>query len=243
MSKKTAILIPAICLLLLAAPVLAKSTKAEDNPGKSDEEHVGSMMEQEASAKGDEHKVENQNRVETENEGEDQELKVTTKETQQEAGETEDDSDPVATKSANPRSQVAREHMSEVAKQVEILLASPDRKGGIGEQVREIAQEQHQAQATISGQLLQLDNRGGIIKTLLGPDYKAIKSMQQLIAQNQLRIQQLEQLKAQVTNTADATQLQETIDALVQQNTSLQSQVKAEQNTKSLFGWLFKLFN
>jgi hypothetical protein len=40
----------------------------------------------------------------------------------------------------------------------------------------------------------------------------------------------------------DVRMVQATVQALIQENTSLQERITAEEQTKSIFGWLFKLF-
>jgi len=146
-------------------------------------------------------------------------------------------------KKPNPRSETAREHMSIVARKVEELLTLRTTKGGIGEQVRQIAQEQNQSQAETQTQLNNIASKSGVLKKLFGPDYRAIRNLNRVIEQNQLRIQQLEQLANQVENQADKTKIQETIQILIAQNTALQDLVNAEENAGSLFGWLVKLFS
>ncbi len=79
------------------------------------------------------------------------------------------------------------------------------------------------------------------MKSLIGPDYKALKALNQEMEQNQLRIQQLEQIKTQLSNQGDLQMVQEAIEALTAQNTSLQDMVKTEEATSSLLGWLFKM--
>ena len=177
--------------------------------------------------------VANQNQVKTQNEGVDQQLEVQT-------AEQEDTNE--GTKSASPRSEIAQEKMSDVAKGVEEILTTKTLRGGIGDQVKIIAQEQKQDQSQIQTQIKKIDNRGGLLKSLIGPDYKALKSLEKLIAQNELRIQQLTELKNQLTNSGDITMIQETIDALVQQSVILQAIIDAENITGSMFGWLVRLF-
>lgn len=164
--------------------------------------------------------------------------------------EQEESSEPTATaegeknsrsKKPNPRSETAREHMSLVAQKVEELLAARTIKGGLGEQVRQIAQEQKQNLTQTQDGLNKLEARGELVKKLFGPDYKAIKNLNQQIEQNRLRISQLEQLKNQVQNQADKSLLQEAIEAFIAQNTALEEVVQSEENTSSLLGWLFKL--
>ncbi|MFH1280885.1 MAG: hypothetical protein ABII08_04730 [Candidatus Beckwithbacteria bacterium] len=187
-----------------------------------------------ALAQGRSNQVQNQNQVKTQNQGEDQQLQVTTQEQESLQGGQP--------KSVSPRSETAREHMSVVAQTVEELLTTQGAKGGIGQQVSEVAREQQQAQQEIEGELDKLGARQGWARKLFGPDYKAIKNLNQQIERNRLRIRQLEQLQTQVANVADQTQIQEAAQALVEQNTALEEQIQAEEQTGSLFGWLFKLF-
>lgn len=138
------------------------------------------------------------------------------------------------------RNQNAVQNMSAVAQQVQELLQIRT-TGGIGDQVRQIAREQNQAQTQIQDNLNKLESRSGLLKRLFGPEYKAIKNLNQQMEQNRLRIQQLQQLANQVQNQADQTQIQEAIQALNEQNTVLREQIQAEESIGSLLGWLFKL--
>ena len=131
--------------------------------------------------------------------------------------------------------QVATQHMEQ-------LMDMEGLSKEVGNKVKTIAQEQVQTQTQIQTQLNKLESRPGLMKKLFGPDYGAIKNLKQQMEQNRLRIQQLEQLQNQVTNQADETQLQEAIQALVEQNTALEEQIQAEEQVGSLFGWLFRLF-
>ncbi len=177
------------------------------------------------------------NSVQNQNEGEDSELQIKTQEQEssQEADAEETDED-----DSQNRNENALEKMSEVGKEVQKLLQVRI-SGGIGEQVREIAQEQNQVQTQTQEQIKKLESRKGAIESLFGPDYGAIKNLKALLEQNQLRIQQLEQLQKQLTNQGDKAVVQATIQALIQEKTSLQALINAEEQTKSLLGWLFKL--
>ncbi len=177
--------------------------------------------------------IQNQNQVTTQNQGEDSQLQVNTQE-QESLGEEQ------GTGSQN-RNQNAIENMSEVAKQVQQLLQVRT-TGGIGEQVRLIAQAQNQAQTQIREQLSKLESKGKLARFLTGTDDGAVKNLKAQLVQNQLRIKQLGQLQNQLSNQGDITMVQETIQALIQENTSLQERITAEEQTKSMFGWLFRLF-
>ena len=177
--------------------------------------------------------VKNQNQINAQNQGEDSQLQVNTQE-EENLGDGQGEG-------LQTRNQNAIESMSEVAKQVQLLLQTRT-SDGIGEQVRLIAQEQNQAQEQIQEQVNKLNSKDKLARFLTGTDYGAIKSLTQQFKQNQLRIQQLEELQNQLSNQGDITKVQETIQALIQENTSLQELTAAEEKTFSLFGWLFKFF-
>ena len=139
------------------------------------------------------------------------------------------------------RSPVALEHMSAVALKVQELLQLRT-EGGIGDQVRQIARDQIQSQIQIQEQVDKVDSRGKLVKLLLGPDYKALKNINQLMEQNRQRIQLLQELQNQLVSQVDKINIEETIQALIQENTSLQEAISAEEKTKSLLGWFLKLF-
>ncbi len=178
-----------------------------------------------------------QQRVETQ-------VRITQTENEEDSeDETNQDQVREQTKVVNSRSQTAREHMSVVSQTVEELLTADEVTGGIGQQVREIAQQQKQSQEETEAELEEIDSRPGWLTRLVGPDYKALKNINQQIEKNQLRIKQLEQLMTQAQNQADEIQLQETIEVLNQQNTTLQERVRVEEEARDLFGWLARLFS
>lgn len=177
--------------------------------------------------------VQNQNQVNTQNQGEDTQLQINNQE-QENLGEGQGEGLQI-------RNQIAIQNMSEVAKQVQLLLQVRT-SGGIGEQVRQIAQDQNQAQTQIEEQLEKLESKGKLARFLTGTDFGAVNNLRQQLVQNQLRIEQLNEIINQLSNQSDITMVQETIEALIQENTSLQQIISAEEQVKSMFGWLFRLF-
>jgi hypothetical protein len=61
--------------------------------------------------------------------------------------------------------------------------------------------------------------------------------------ENQQTIEQLVELKNQTKNQADLDQLEETINLMISQNTSLQNKLAKEKQVNGLFGWFVNLFN
>jgi len=173
--------------------------------------------------------VQNQTGTKTQNMGEEQQMMVQTQETEM-AGELKQ------------LSEVARQNMGEVAKGVEEILNDKTLKGEVGDQVKLMAQEQKQIQEQIQVQVNKIEERGGLVKALIGPNYGAVKSLEKQTEQNQVMVQQLAELKNKLQNMADKTMIQETIQAMINQNTSLREMIGTELRTGSAFGWLFRLF-
>lgn len=187
-------------------------------------------------------KKEEQEKKLDENDKEDFKMQTQEQEESKEASVTPKNKDQEKIKVLNPRSETARQHMSDVATKVEEILTTQTIKGGIGEQVRQIAQEQKTVQEQTQTNLEKVDKRQGWLKLIIGPDLKAIKNMEKIIEENQLRIQKLTELKNQLTNQDEIKQTEEMIQSLVSQNTALQERINFERQTNSLLGWLFRLF-
>lgn len=157
-----------------------------------------------------------QNQVQTQNQGEDTALQVKTEE--------------------------ALTDQHGVSSAVQSLLAMPDRKGGIGSEVRTIAQAQQQDQLTLDKQLAEFNSRPSFMNKLFGADKETLKELKRIQEQNQLRIKNLEQLRTQTTNQGELDQLELAIEAMVAQNTSLADQIGAAEAHPGIFGWIFRLF-
>lgn len=168
--------------------------------------------------------IKNTNEVQTQNQGQDSQLSVNTQESEQ-------------------LNQTIDTNLTKVSDQVHELIETVGAKGGIGQQVKEIAQNQTKLQDEIKNDISQLNSRKALSKFFIGSDKKLIKSMEQKMEQNRLLIQQLEELKLQTKNAGDLQQLQETIDLMINQNTSLGEKIGQENKINGIFGWLINLFN
>jgi hypothetical protein len=214
--------------VVIAVAILFLAT-AKDTKGVQGTANQGS---QQAVASPTGNQVTNQNQIKTKNQGEEQELQVENQ---------EEENLGTGSGTSESRNQKANEHMSAVAAKVQELLQIRT-SGGIGEQVREVARLQNQAQEQIQTDLGKVQTRSSLMKALIGTDYGATKRLEAQLEQNQLRIEQLEQLMTQLYNQGDITMVQETIQALIQENTSLQEVIAAENQVRSMFGWLFRWF-
>lgn len=211
--KKLSAFLGSVVLLSSVSVVFA----AKNETGAGAQVQIQQQVQQQlyASASPAANQIQNQNQVQTQNQGTDSQLQVNTRE-QENTG-------------------------SIVSQKVQELLTAKTLTTGIGAQVKAIAQEQNLAQAEIKEDLEKINGRGKLLKTLIGPDYKALKNMQQQMEQNQLRLQQLEQLQTQLINQGDIAMVTATIQALNEQNIALQDKINLEEKLGGLFGWLFKL--
>ncbi|MFH0863807.1 MAG: hypothetical protein V1858_01810 [Candidatus Gottesmanbacteria bacterium] len=233
--KKILLIILVLALLSITLPVSAAKNEASSQGAEGGQQGTVIQIQQlQISPSSAGNQVQNQNQINTQNKGEDSQLQVNTQE-QENLGDGQGEGLQI-------RSQTAAQNMSEVAKQVQQLLQAKT-TGGIGEQVKQVAQEQNQAQAQIQKQLNKLDSKGKLARLFTGTDYTAVKNLKTQLEQNQLRVRQLEQLQTELFNQGEITMVQETIQALIQENTFLQEIITAEEQVKSLLGWLFRLFN
>lgn len=238
--KKLLNLIVVVAILTIGSAVYASKNEAGSRGSGQAGQNTTTQEElMEASPTITGNQVQKQNQVETKNMGEDSQLRVETQE-EENLGDVQDDRG--MPKNESPRNETAKENMSGVAQKVEELLTTEDTQDGIGQQIRQIAQEQKLVQTQIESELGKIDGRKGLLKSILGPDYMALKNVQKQMEQNQLRIQQLEQLQNQLSNEGDMTKVQEAIQALTDQSIALQDRIDLESGSKSLLGWFLKLF-
>ena len=230
--KKILFMLPLILAFVLVVPTFAaRNSEVGAQTVQRTQEKIQERLHVSSYPTG--YQEQNQNEVQTQNQDEDNQLQINTQE--------QENSEKGKGEGLQNRNENALQNMSEVSKQVQQLLLL-ETTGEIGDQVRQIAKEQNQAQTQIQEQLNKLDSKSKIAKFLTGTDYKAVKNLRQEMEQNQLRIAQLEQLQNQLYNQAELTAVQETIQALIQENTSLQEKIVAEEQMRSVFGWLLKYF-
>jgi hypothetical protein len=137
---------------------------------------------------------------------------------------------------------VASQQKSQVATAVQQMLQIANRNGGIGQQVRAIAQTQTQNQEKLETSLQKIQERERVLQFIIGPDYGEINNAKNLLNQNREQIQQLNQLKTQLYSQSDMQNLAQQIQVLEQANLQIENSLRATQGKISLFGWLFRLF-
>ena len=174
-----------------------------------------------------------QNQVQTQNQGQESQLQV---QTSTELQAKINDSKPTY----SPRSEQAKSRMSTVATAAENLVRVAERveNRGIGDQIRVIARTQSENCDKINENIDKVQKRSAFSYFFVGANYSAIKNIQGVMDENQLQIKELEKLMADVTNEGDKTELQNEIDVLVEQQTTLRDQLHEMTSGFSLFGWL-----
>lgn len=222
----------AILLLLLLFPISAFAKNSDNSNQQQNNQQIDQVKivsttqsrVQDPTTTPTGNQVKNQNQTQIQNEGEAQQLSVQPQENEQ-------------------LSQNLDDSLQKVSNQVHNLIDTVGAKGGIGQQVSDIAQNQTKIQDQIKSSVSQLASRSAVSKFFIGSDKKAVKQMEQQKEQNQLLIQQLEELKTKTTNNNDLDQIQQTIDLMTYQNSSLQETIDSELKVNGLFGWLVNLFN
>ena len=134
------------------------------------------------------------------------------------------------------------QHRSTVANFVHELLDVADREGGIGEEVRVIAQEQEQSTGGIAEKIEKIENRGKIRTFLIGTDYKNVGALRSEMVHTRNRIEQLNRTMEKVQNETSEQALQEQIQTMEQEQTRIEEFLQENESKFSLFGWFVKLF-
>ncbi|MGE5541087.1 MAG: hypothetical protein ACM3TU_02265 [Bacillota bacterium] len=136
----------------------------------------------------------------------------------------------------------AEAHRSEVANFVHSLLSVADRDGGIGAEVRQVAQSQNDSASTTVEAMTKLEMRSKLATFLVGTDWKALGTLRSESAKASADIDHLKTLLNQASSTEVRADLQADIDALTQAKADIDAFISAHESSFSLFGWFTKLF-
>src|SRR4030042_1363447 len=186
-----------------------------------------------------------QQQTQTANQGEDNQVQV--QNSDQAQGETsnqaqsQNQNQEQNTSTAGQQGQITSEqHRSVVAGFVQSLLQVADREGGIGEQVRTIAQQQNQSASTTIQAMEKVQTRSRVKTFFFGSDYKNLGSLRSEMVQTENRLEQLNVVMENVQNEGDKTEIQSQIQTLEQEQIKIENFIKAQEGKFSLFGWLVK---
>ncbi len=125
---------------------------------------------------------------------------------------------------------------SEVANAVHELLAVADRVGGIGEQVRVIAQAQQQNQNQIEESVEKIEKQNKLTTFFIGPNHGEINKVAKLTVQNEEKIAELKALQTSMADQAEIQKTTEQIQTLEKANLEVKTTLEEAQKTFSLFG-------
>lgn len=144
---------------------------------------------------------------------------------------------------ANAEGQLTAEsHRSTVATFVRNLLDVADREGGIGAEIRVIAQEQNDSASTSAEAIAKVESRNALTTILFGSDYKNLGVLRSELATTTNHIERLKNLLDKTTNEADKAELSAQIQGLEDSKVRVDAFVQAHENAFSFFGWFIKLF-
>ena len=156
----------------------------------------------------------------------------------------DDDGEATSTKEENDDKGelTAEEHRSAVASFVKSLLKVADREGGIGAEVREVAQTQNDSATTTANAMIKIKSRSALVKFFFGSDYKSLGELRSQIVVTQNNIDQLNNLLDRTANTADQAEISAQIKVLEDLRVKTDAFIKANENVFSIFGWFIKGF-
>lgn len=138
---------------------------------------------------------------------------------------------------------IALERRSRVANAVQEMLNAADRaEGGIGAQVREIAQEQKTMNENMEAKLEKIKNQNRFFRFLFGSKAKDVDGLKTQIQSSTSKIEDLKTTVKEMTNEEVKIRLEAQIKTLEEVKSQIQSETNQENSNFSLFGWVKKLF-
>ena len=135
----------------------------------------------------------------------------------------------------------AASHRSWVKVFVQNLLSVADREGGIGEQVRVIAQEQNDSKEKVAGEIETVESRSKIKTFFFGTDYKNLGELRSDMVKTANQIERLRRLTEKAENPDNKSRLEAQTQALSREQTKIQKFITDNESRFSLFGWAVKL--
>lgn len=175
--------------------------------------------------------IQTQEKNKVQNQGEDTQIQTQ----EQNAVQTKD-------KNENKKQDNAELHRSTVANFVQSLLSVADREGGIGQEVRVIAQQQNGMKDRAADLIYAVENRDKIKTFFIGTSYRNIGELRSQMVQTRNQVEQLKRLMEKATDEQDKTELQNQIQTMEQEQTRINNFITQNENKFSLFGWAVKLF-
>lgn len=247
--KKNIFVLTAIMLVsLLVIPTIILASNKSDSVG------TGNQQPQQIKAElydGEDGEVpgngeQNKEQIQTINQGEAQQL-MNQNQNQNEGAQTSGSDDKGEGNMEQNQNQEqnfnSEDYKSVVANFVQSLIKVADRQqNGIGEQVREIAQEQNQSKEKVAESIEAVQSRSKIRAFFFGTDFKNIGQLRSEMTITENNLEQLDQVMDQISNQIDKTEIQNQIQELTQERERINQFVEDNEKQFSLLGWFVKLF-
>lgn len=133
-------------------------------------------------------------------------------------------------------------HRSTVSTFVHSLLSVAGRTGGIGQQVRVVAERQNMSASTTVEALAKVEERGSFKTFFFGTDYKSIDAIRNELATTTTVIDELKTLASKMSTSTEKETILKQVDVLEEEHSKLMNYVEEKENAFSLFGWFTKRF-
>jgi len=143
---------------------------------------------------------------------------------------------------SNKHASMGEEHRSAVAKAVASLLMVADRAGGIGQEVRDVAQEEKDTHDKVADMMDTIEKRNGLMTFLFGTDYKNLGVLRSTLVTSENGIDRLMKAKEKANRSVQP-DIDTQIEALKAENAKVQAFITENESKFSIFGWLVRFFS
>lgn len=136
----------------------------------------------------------------------------------------------------------ALQRRSRVANAVQEMVRVGERNPNVGQQIREVAQQQKQHHKKIE-ESVQEAERNSLMRFLVGANHKKLDQAKKNISEYEEEIEKLEEAKKRIGNQQDKEVIDGQIQKLEQVKQEWEQEIQEAEQGFSLFGWAFKLFS
>lgn len=137
----------------------------------------------------------------------------------------------------------SQEHRNKVAEVVEGLTELAGKDQNIGEEVRQVAQEQRESNERSTKAMEAVETRGKFRTFLFGTDYKNVGVIRSELVKTGSHINRLTKAKDRTEDEEVKAELDTQITSLQEIKSRTESFVQENEDKFSLLGWLVRLFN
>ena len=132
---------------------------------------------------------------------------------------------------------------SRVSNATQSMLEVAERNQGIGQQIRNITQNQVQTQEEAEEALGEAQKRSGFVKFLIGPDHGRLKTVEDRLDRHNQNLEELKELRVDIESEEDAVLFDEQIQIMEEVKQELEGELGEADSGFSLFGWMNRMFN